>query len=252
MRAAGGGVSRDDPHLRIRVIPDTGFCAACDNGDVTDPATAHHAPVGAEWLDRPVPIFRGIALGLSHRWGAHVAVVRTGFVVLCCAGGIGLVAYGAASLLPAVATQRPPTIRGDVGVVLIVAALVAAVTAMVPWLPTSLLWLITLAAMGAAVSAASGSQEPSDASLRGAPWRTGVGALLVLVGMGAALSGAGGIETLWRAVLIAVAVLGGMAMVVAPWLQRLIRSVEYERRERVRVEERADIAAHSTIRCCKP
>jgi signal transduction histidine kinase len=44
--------------------------------------------------------------------------------------------------------------------------------------------------------------------------------------------------------LAVVFVLGGMALLAAPWIQRLVRDLEAERSERVRTQERADMAAH--------
>ena len=42
----------------------------------------------------------------------------------------------------------------------------------------------------------------------------------------------------------AVCVLGGVGLLAAPWVQRLVRELEAERSERVRTQERADMAAH--------
>jgi phage shock protein PspC (stress-responsive transcriptional regulator) len=42
----------------------------------------------------------------------------------------------------------------------------------------------------------------------------------------------------------AVCVLGGVGLLAAPWVQRLLRELETERSERIRTQERADMAAH--------
>lgn len=42
----------------------------------------------------------------------------------------------------------------------------------------------------------------------------------------------------------AVCVLGGVGLLAAPWVQRLVRELEAERAERIRTQERADMAAH--------
>jgi len=42
----------------------------------------------------------------------------------------------------------------------------------------------------------------------------------------------------------AVCVLGGVGLLAAPWVQRLVRELEAERSERIRTQERADMAAH--------
>ena len=75
--------------------------------------------------------------------------------------------------------------------------------------------------------------------------RLGVGALLVLVAMGLFALGNGGSLTVVRDVLIA-ALVGflGLGVVIGPWLWRLGADLSSERAERVRTQERADLAAH--------
>ena len=55
----------------------------------------------------------------------------------------------------------------------------------------------------------------------------------------------GGSFSLARDVTLAVVlVLGGLAIVIGPWIYRLAAELSDEREERVRTQERADVAAH--------
>jgi signal transduction histidine kinase len=42
----------------------------------------------------------------------------------------------------------------------------------------------------------------------------------------------------------ALVLVGGLGLILAPWLTRLVASADTDRRDRIRAEERADIAAH--------
>jgi signal transduction histidine kinase len=90
------------------------------------------------------------------------------------------------------------------------------------------------------------SSAASSATRRA--WPTAVrctaGLLLVLAGLGGLAAVANPSGTAALALLGAVAVLAGCCILFGPWWLRLLRQVTEERRERVRAEERADMAAH--------
>lgn len=67
---------------------------------------------------------------------------------------------------------------------------------------------------------------------------------LVVAGVLLLLSGAVGIGSLLSGLAVAVAVLGGLVLVLLPWGLRFWRDFVSERTNRVRAAERADIAAH--------
>ncbi|WP_461169228.1 ATP-binding protein [Arthrobacter sp. Z1-15] len=86
-------------------------------------------------------------------------------------------------------------------------------------------------------------------SRAGADRRTGVlrlaaGLLLVIVGVLLMVSGAFSWDVLIAGLLAATAVLGGVALVFAPWAVKYWRELETERAGRIRERERAEIAAH--------
>lgn len=91
-----------------------------------------------------------------------------------------------------------------------------------------------------------------------APWLApllgtgGVGAVIrIVAGVGVIatgvvvfLVGQGELQATLDSLLGLAAVLGGLALIMGPWLWRLWRNLETERRERIVSQERADVAAH--------
>lgn len=70
------------------------------------------------------------------------------------------------------------------------------------------------------------------------------GVALVVLGLIFLVSGAVSLEALWNGAFVAAIVLAGMLLVLAPWGLRFWRDYESERANRIRVGERAEIAAH--------
>ena len=70
------------------------------------------------------------------------------------------------------------------------------------------------------------------------------GVALVVLGLIFLVSGAVSLDALWNGVFVAVIVLAGVLLVLAPWGLRFWRDYESERASRVRIGERAEIAAH--------
>jgi signal transduction histidine kinase len=74
--------------------------------------------------------------------------------------------------------------------------------------------------------------------------RLGAGALLVLLGSATFIATHGSFAALRQGMLAAIVLTLGVALIAAPWLMRLTWDLGEERRERVRTEERARLAAH--------
>lgn len=74
--------------------------------------------------------------------------------------------------------------------------------------------------------------------------RLTAGLLLVVAGVLIAVAGGGSWELVWPAFLASLAVLAGVALVLAPWGLKFWRDLQAERTGRVRATERAEIAAH--------
>ncbi|MDO9377975.1 MAG: PspC domain-containing protein [Nocardioidaceae bacterium] len=74
--------------------------------------------------------------------------------------------------------------------------------------------------------------------------RRAVGALLVVVAAAFLLLGSGGFSVATDAVAAVGVALVGIALILGPWIHRLSTDLTTERRERIRSQERADVAAH--------
>jgi signal transduction histidine kinase len=74
--------------------------------------------------------------------------------------------------------------------------------------------------------------------------RTVAGGSLVLLGGGTFLVASGELSALRDGLVAIVVVVVGLALITAPWWWRLASDLSLERRERIRSQERAEVAAH--------
>jgi signal transduction histidine kinase len=199
----------------------------------------------------------GVATGIASHLRVRVGVVRLGFVALSFAGGLGIALYGAYWIvLPAVpgSRRRLPVWLEYVlgGVVALLAVLSIAIS-----VPLAGLFVPTLlACLGGALIWRQASEPERDRWLRfgrdsiGADADDRMGRIRLLAG--GALVVLGGALVVGRAnftafgdVLVAVLVtVAGLVLVTGPWWMRLVTQLGQERAERIRSQERADIAAH--------
>jgi len=110
----------------------------------------------------------------------------------------------------------------------------------------ALLWRQSATSEPAAIAEPAPEPEPDEVVRERAviASRTGVGVALVVMAGIVFLQATGALSAardVVLAVLVAVAVLG---VIFAPWVVRLVRSRGEERRERIRSQERAEVAAH--------
>jgi signal transduction histidine kinase len=209
----------------------------------------------------------GVAGGLGERLGVDPVIVRIAFLLLTIAGGIGLIAY----LLLAFATERAsparptaprqPTRRRTVAFALIVAGTMLLLREVGLWFGDRVVWPVALAAIGTAVIWARGDEEdrapwfqlgtvargnPGEALFgnRGALPRVVVGGLLVTAGMGFVLATSDALAAAGSALLAIAVTAAGLGLILGPWILRLYRQLTDERRERIRSEERTEMAAH--------
>jgi signal transduction histidine kinase/phage shock protein PspC (stress-responsive transcriptional regulator) len=222
-------------------------------------------------MTRPrVRLVGGVCAGFADHTGLPLPIVRTITVLLAACGGAGLLLYcwlwattpvagDASDPLKRVLTRPSESADGDADG----PARTAPITEI-------LLGVALLAAAGALVASRLGVEVPlafvipAIVVLAGAglAWRQfddlrrqrsssssallvrALGAL-VLVALGILLFFVTGKEpNVWTVFLAAIAVLFGVAIVVAPWLLRLTRDLADERAARVRETDRAEIAAH--------
>ncbi len=216
-------------------------------------------------------IVAGVAAGLGDALRVDANVVRCGFLVLTLAGGLGALLYGAAWLLVrSDETHELPARRPDaisaVGFSAVVLGVLLLVRAVGPWPGDVIVWPLAAAMVGLALL----STRPRDDSPEAPDWPfldrlppEAADAVAVLVGTrrgslariiaGAACIAAGlaaffvSVDS-WRALrgglIGSVVVLVGIALILGPGLWELVNQLVSERRERIRSDERAEVAAH--------
>lgn len=208
----------------------------------------------------------GVAGGIAERLGVDPALIRVGFVALTLCGGAGAVVYAVAwaALAQAEGTPQGASARGSqrgVAVALVLAGIVLLLRAAGLWLGDTLAWSVGLATLGLGVIWLQGDetererwsrmavQVPGTALGQIARGRVGklriaAGALIMVAGVATFLARTNALES-QPAAVIAVAITAlGAALVVGPWGWRLVVALTEERRERIRSEERAGMAAH--------
>jgi signal transduction histidine kinase len=217
-------------------------------------------------------VIAGVAGGLGRQLGVDSVLVRIGFVVLAFAGGIGLVLYGILWVTTPSATDLPvasrrPTVQQAVALGLITLGVLLFLRGVGLWFGDALVWPVVLGAAGSAVVWTRGEDSPRArpgdtswgrlAQRRGpvgtvaklalspvSPTRVVVGTVLVAVAIAGFLAGNDALAALRDLSLALLAAAAGAALLFGPWLNRVLSELGAERRERVRQEERAELAAH--------
>lgn len=205
-------------------------------------------------------LFAGVAGGLGERWGVDPVIVRIAFVVLSFAGALGVVAYVAAwavSLEPGdrrAPRPRPASTPQSIAFGAIVLGVVLMLRSVGLWLGDPVGIPLLIGAAGAAVIYVGAGRERrprlfrasfrKDTSGRPSLVNLLLGGMLVVGGVGWFLATNRSFEGIFG-VLLAVSVTAvGLAVVFGPWVYRLANQLGDERRDRIRSEERAELAAH--------
>jgi signal transduction histidine kinase len=204
-------------------------------------------------------LISGVAGGLGARWGVEPVLVRIAFVVLSYAGAVGVVLYliaWAVSVEPGnrlVPPPREPTVPQSIafGSIALGAALMLRSARL--WLGDAVGIPLLIAAIGAAVIYAGTGRERRPRWTR-QPFGLQVNRpslVNLIVGGSLVTGGVAWFLTTNRsfegilAVLISVGVTAaGLAVVFGPWVYRMANQVGEERRDRIRSEERSELAAH--------
>jgi signal transduction histidine kinase/phage shock protein PspC (stress-responsive transcriptional regulator) len=227
-------------------------------------------------------LIAGVASGLGDEFGIEPNLVRLAFLVLAFAGGAGIALYAAGWIwLPrddAEGTGDSPSTParrrtrhkarsdwvqvGALGAITLGLLLIARQIGV--GLSDAFVWPVVLAAMGAALIVGRsgkpideliheligrGRLGTADAFRSGeldttAIARVGIGGALVVAGVGAFLFSHNAFDAIGQALLAVGVLLGGLALIFGPWLWRLWNALVEERSERIRSDERAEMAAH--------
>jgi signal transduction histidine kinase/phage shock protein PspC (stress-responsive transcriptional regulator) len=228
-------------------------------------------------LGRPVEgrMVAGVAAGVADALGLERNVVRCGFVVLAIASGLGVILYAAGwAFIPSApaGTPRAAAPRGDAlsnaafGAVVLGGLLL--VRAVGLWPGDVVVWPLAAALAGLALLAMRTTPNSTPAELpdwpflerlppdaadalavlfgtrKGALARIAAGFACVLAGLVAFLVTVDSWRALRGTIVGIVAIVIGLALVVGPGFSRLANAFVAERRERIRADERAEVAAH--------
>lgn len=194
-------------------------------------------PAALSRLTRPREgrLLAGVCAGLGQAIRVDPTLVRLVFALLSFADGAGLLAYAAAWIgLPEQDAETPSRARRIVAVILFVIAAVLALRAL--GVGDSVLWPAAILIGGVFLALRLPRDDPRYAGAGGAILAAAivVGGVLLLVGV----TDEGGGSLVPPAALVV-----ALFLVVGPLVWRLARERDAERLERIRAEERADMAA---------
>ena len=201
----------------------------------------------------------GVASGIAEHLGIPRRWVRAAFVVLSFSAGLGVLLYGAFWIVLRTPPEAEPESPRRAAVQYVVAAVAGGIVLIVNAHTLPLSWWFlpsVLACFGAALLWREASETDRDRWRRlsrnsltaGATDRLGI--LRVVAGVTLVLAGAvfilakAGISAVGVGLAAMLVTVGGLALITGPWWLKLVRDLSDERRERIRSEERADIAAH--------
>jgi len=179
-------------------------------------------------------VLAGVCSGIGERLAVDPTLVRLAFAFLAFAAGAGIIAYlGAWALLPAPGETSVSRWRRIGGTILLIWSAILALHGV--GLAGSLVWPLALVAAGLVVAAGSVSFGLSQSAARA------VAAVLVFCGVLVFIgeNTRGTATTLLAPGAVAVALI----LVLGPWAFRLARERDAERAERIRTQEREELAA---------
>lgn len=134
---------------------------------------------------------------------------------------------------------RPSDILDAVGVLAVVCGAVLLLGQFTAWLPGEVVAPALLATAGAGVAWGWGGRRD-----RLRPLFVAIGVSLVFIGGFATLAAVGDLSSIGRSAAGAAVLIAGAVLLLGPWMARLARNLTDERRQRIRSEERAEVAAH--------
>lgn len=202
------------------------------------------------WRRSTDRVFAGVAGGLADRFGLPAAYVRAGFVITAVLWGLGLVVYVSLWIATFERTADREVAElaesQQVGAGLVFMGAVVGLRSVGMWPNDVLVLMVATIAFG--MAALSGFDwlarilEPETASP--SKLRVVAGSLLLLVGLGLLAGALSQVPTLGTATTAVVVTALGVIVAFGPWLVGMGRALTAERSERIRQEERAEMATH--------
>jgi len=232
-------------------------------------ATTPASPARKLYRSPDDKVIAGVCGGLAEHLGLDASMVRVGCVVLTIVGGVGLILYAAFWAVvpqrkgpaPARATahraRRAAHGRIDRRALLLLAfGALLLVRQTGVWFGDAVVWPLVAASIGVALIwrqadaaqrarwAASARHPMEHGDRRAVALRVAGGGLLLLAGVGGVFAAHSGVRAAWGGIVAIVVIVAGVAVITGPWWWRLASDLGAERRERIRAEERAEVAAH--------
>ena len=193
----------------------------------------------------------GVAAGVATHLGLSPLVVRAAFVLLALCSGVGVLMYAALwVLVPQDDVEPDAAPVGDSRVQLLAlgALGVGAVLLLQSAGRFSAAVLPLLVVGGGAALVWRQADEVRRERWRAARGRRAVavvvGAALVVAGLAGFLATRGELQQAREGLLSTVVVVVGLLVLTGPWVLRLVTELREERRERIRSQERSEVAAH--------
>jgi signal transduction histidine kinase/phage shock protein PspC (stress-responsive transcriptional regulator) len=247
----------------------------------TTPAPPAHPGVRKATRDTRHPIIGGVASGLARHLGVPVLWVRAAFLVAAVLGGSGILFYAGLWLVlpggslydreaPGLESasrqgRRPGRIRrlADSGpaIALVALGLGMVLTAEAIFGNGLVIWAVVLAVLGFGLLWRQADEaqrsrwldqseklNPVHAVFGGGGWaaylRVGAGFVLVVCAVALFAVRHGRVADVYDVLISAALGVVGLGITLGPWIWRLTNDLSAERAERVRTQERADLAAH--------
>ncbi|GAA3227510.1 PspC domain-containing protein [Actinocorallia longicatena] len=191
-------------------------------------------------------LIAGVCRGLAAHLGLETLWVRLAFVLLMAAGP-GIVAYVAFWVLAPRADEpgKPRDYAQLVAYGLLYGGLAAAFG--ISGISKVAIWPVLVIGVGATILWQQADREQRGRWTvlpKGMWWRSLLGAVLVIGGIGGFFAQKVKPAEIPQVLLATAIVLSGVTVIITPWLVRLWQDLDAERGERIRSQERAEVAAH--------
>ena len=205
-------------------------------------------------IDRSNRVVGGVSAAIAAEIGVQPLVIRVAFAALTLVVGWGLLLYvfawGALVWLTSseISPYRPQPkgatgIHRHVAIVLIVVGMIIGLSQITPSGFTSFSWPLGFVLAGGLIAWSRGTADQVNGGLSTVA-RIIAGAVVAVGGLLAFAALSYSFTQAAVALVFTVAVVGGIVLIAAPSMVHMARSLDDERMDRIRLDERARISAH--------